>query len=137
MTTVCANKKRPRAKKSRSRTPTLIHTPIKTTDKDFGGSTRFRGTLHARSERDSEIAIQLGACVQFSLIGTARKKFNTFLIQIRAARKQSKKLIPKKCLARNRVLNANTFYVFGSQKSKSLFPNALYQREATNHPPIN
>jgi len=81
MTTVCANKKRPRAKKSRSRTPTLIHTPIKTTDKDFGGSTRFRGTLHARSERDSEIAIQLGACVQFSLIGTARKKFNTFLIQ--------------------------------------------------------
>ena len=44
-----------------------------------------------------------------------------FLIQIRAARKQSKKLIPKKCLARNRVLNANTFFTFSAPKKVKVY----------------
>ena len=53
--------------------------------------------------------------------------FNTFLIQIRAARKQSKKLIAKKVFGPKSRFECKHFFTFSAPgKSKSLFPNALY-----------
>ena len=52
--------------------------------------------------------------------------FKSFFDSNPAGPEAVQKLIRKKISARNHHLNGNRFYVFGSGKGYSLFPNALY-----------